>query len=167
MKKIISIFLIFMICISVCACSDSATSNNDNINKDNSDLSATTPKIELTKSNLSQYISISGTFTNSRYEKGLLVYTSYSTIDLSAYGIASGSFDNVKITLRANIDSYNIYDWHLSDEKEGTPIEITISMPSSGNFKQTYDIECDSNTSKLKGNCDFTIVSVSGTFTPN
>lgn len=151
MKKALALILTAALALSLAACGGSKKPQ----------------EIELTTENIGNYISFSGEFTDSEYHQTILYYVSTSTIDFQAYSTAAGAFSNVEITLRANIDNEGAIGekWHLADA-EDTGVEFTFKMPSSGDYSHSYSIECDRNTSKLKGSCDFTVVSVSGTYTP-
>lgn len=151
MKKLLSLMLAAALALSLTACGGSKKPQ----------------EIELTTENIGDYISFSGEFTDSEYHQTLLYYISTSTIDFQAYSTTAGTFNNVEITLQANIDNEGAIGekWRLADT-EDTGVEFTFKMPSSGDYSHSYGIECDRNTSRLKGSCDFTVVSVSGTYTP-
>jgi hypothetical protein len=56
--------------------------------------------------------------------------------------------------------------WHLIDTEDDV-IEFTFRMPAGGEYSSSYEIECNRCAWALKGDCEFEIVSVSGTFTPS
>ncbi|MCD8241901.1 MAG: hypothetical protein LUD73_05905 [Lachnospiraceae bacterium] len=76
----------------------------------------------------------------------------------------------MEITLCADIEEMSesgVDYFHLTGEDDESKVEITFKMPSSGEFSNSYDIQCSNLTTVLKGNCDFTITSVEGEFVPN
>ena len=121
--------------------------------------------VELTTENIGDYIAFSGEFTESEYHQTLLYYVSTSTLDFQAYSTVSGTFENVEITVQANIEDTGSLgeSWHLADTDDSA-VEFTFKMPSNGEYAHSYSIECDRSTNKLTGSCDFTVVSVSGTY---
>lgn len=152
MKKLFALMLAATLTISLISCGGGSEKPKE---------------VELSKDNIADYISFSGEFTDSEYHQTLLYYVSTSTIDFQAYSTVSGTFENVEITVRANIDDTGAIGekWHLADsDEEG--VEFTFKMPASGEYSHSYGIECDRNTNRLKGNCDFTVISVTGTYIP-
>ena len=82
----------------------------------------------------------------------------------------SGSFENVEITVRANLKDKEGSlgeQWHLVDSENKDNVEFTFKLPASGEYTSSYSIECDRNTWSLAGNSELEIVAVSGSYTPN
>ena len=158
MRKILISILLAAFTISMAACGG----GNEKTGSD------TKEEVLLTKENIGDYISFSGEFVDSDYHKSLLYYISTSTLDFQAYSTVSGTCENVEITVRANIDDTGALgeSWHLVDTDDSA-VEFTFTMPSNGNYTHSYSLECNRSTAKLKGSCDFTVVSVSGTYIPN
>lgn len=156
MKKLLALMLAAALALSLVACGGGDGSGG-----------AASKGVELTTENITDYIALSGEFTESEYHQTILYYVSTSIIDFQAYSTVSGSFENVEITVRANIDDTGVLNeqWHLADSEE-PGVEFTFKLPANGNYTHSYGIECDRNSGKLKGSCDFTIVSVSGTYMP-
>lgn len=156
MKKLLALMLAAALALSLAACGGGDSSGG-----------AASKEVELTAENITDYIALSGEFTESEYHQTILYYVSTSIIDFQAYSTVSGSFENVEITVRANIDDTGVLNeqWHLADSEE-PGVEFTFKLPANGNYTHSYGIECDRNSGKLKGSCDFTIVSVSGTYMP-
>ena len=156
MKKLLALMLAAALALSLTACGGGDGSG-----------AAASKEVELSTENIEDYIAFSGEFTDSEYHKTILYYVSTSTIDFQAYSTVSGTFENVEITLRADIDDTGAFNeqWHLVDSDE-PGVEFTFKMPANGTYSHSYGIECDRNSGKLKGSCNFTIVSVSGTYLP-
>lgn len=155
MKKILSLILAVMVCLIFAACGGETETEPE--------------AVELTKENIGEYIEIRGEYKNGDYHAGFLYYTSTADLDIQAYSIVPGTFDNVKITVKANLQDKgedSITKWHLAGT-DGDSVKITFSMPSSGTYSSSYRIECDRNTWKLSGSSKLEIVDVSGTFTPS
>lgn len=164
MKKLIALILVGITLLSLCACSNNQTSSD-------------APKqesIALTKDNISEYIQFSGEFINGTHTMSFINYAE-AVLDFQAYPTASGQFNDVEITLVATsndhtftyMNDFGNY-WHLSDSDSNTrEIKFTFKLGVDGKFSKNYSVECSNNTGNLKGGCDFTVVSVSGTFTPN
>lgn len=103
MKRTIAILLALLIVLSLAACGGGGSGGNASTPAPSTP-EPTPASIELTKSNIKDYISFSGEFTNSDYHQTLLYYVSTSTIDFQAFSTVAGSFSNVKIKVRVNID---------------------------------------------------------------
>ena len=91
-------------------------------------------------------------------------------LDFQAYSTVSGSFENVEITVRANLKDKEGSlgeQWHLVDSENKDNVEFTFKLPASGEYTSSYSIECDRNTWSLSGNSELEIVAVSGSYTPN
>ena len=164
MKKLIALMMALVMVLGMVGCGGSTQEP---------------PKeIELTKSNILDYVQFDGEFTNWKYTSIYtgLVGTAEATLEFQAYPVASGKFNNVSITLVATSDDssftygnrYGNY-WHLSDADGDTnEIKIDFMLGIDGRFSKNYSVECSNNNSgKLNGSCDFTIISVSGTFIPD
>lgn len=168
MKKALSLVLILTMCLSFCACGNS---NNKTKQKVLSTPETTTKKsIRLTTDNIDDYIAIRGEYKNGKYHRDFLdYYISTADIDFQAYSIASGTFDNVEITVNVDLSEKEGAlgnKWHLTNS-ESRNVEITFKMPANGEYSSTYSIECDRSTAKLSGSSKLEIVEVSGIFIPN
>lgn len=157
--------MVIVLCLSLCACSSS-------INTTKNELVDTAPNepIALTTENIDDYISIRGEYKNGGYHSDFLYYTSTADLDIQAYSTVSGSFENVEITIRANLDDKagaGSEKWHLADSDNEDSAEITFKLPASGEYTSSYSIECYRNTWTLSGSSDLEIISVSGTYVPN
>lgn len=161
MKHILTIVLVLVISMSLCACGGA---------KKEEEASKEPQKVELTSSNIEDYLTFKANFINGRYEN-LLGIMNYAKADMEveAYSTVAGTYDNVEVTLKANMteqDNYSLIDqWHLEDT-EDNEIKITFKMPSSGEYEATYPVECTGSTQRLNGIRDFTVISASGTFIP-
>lgn len=165
MKKLIALFTVIVLCLNLCACASTSETSGNNISTEETPATVVEP-IPLTADNITDFMSISGEYTESEYHKTLMYYVSTSVIDFQAYATSAGTFDNVEISVRLNVDGGALgTDWHLADTDDDY-VKLTFKMPANGNYSHSYSIECDRNTSKLKGSCDFTILSVSGSFIP-
>lgn len=163
LKKIGVVFLSLMMLFSIAACGsgESAVTEEE---------SPEPTSIELTETNVGDYIAFEGEYTDSSYYKSWYYYISNSTVDFKAYSVVPGSFSNVEVTLRLVVDSEKEgmlnEKWHLIDTEDDV-IEFTFRMPAGGEYSSSYEIECNRCAWALKGDCEFEIVSVSGTFTPS
>lgn len=158
LKKIFAIALAIMVCLIFTACEVEEPETTE----------PTDETIELTKENISEYIAIRGEYKNGTYHKLLVYYTSTADLEIQAYGVASGTFDNVKITVKANLKDKEDFlgKWHLTNI-DADSVTITFHMPSSGTYSSSYSIECDNCARKLSGSSELEIVAVSGTFKPS
>lgn len=167
MKKVISIVVSLALLFSLVACSSNGGNSSQGENA-KPETNKGSEAVQLTVDNISDYISINGEFTDAEYHQTILYYVSTAKIDFQAYSTASGTFNNVKITVRANISETGALSekFHLADSDNKNSVEFEFTMPANGNYNHTYSIECDRYSGKLSGSCDFTIVSVSGEFMP-
>lgn len=156
MKKLCLILLCYIVVFSLCSCSNSTDNQNTKIEP-----------ITLTTDNVEDYVSFRGEFIDSEAQSILeLKYVSESTIDFQAYSVKKGSFDNVEITIKANIsEGGSLGSFRLKNTDDSSVI-ITFNMPSSGAYSSKYEIECDNYSGVLEGSCTFEVISVSGTFLP-
>ena len=155
MKKALSLILALVLWLSLsfslCACGNKT--------------------IELTTENIDQYIACAARYKNHRDLHYLTPNNLGEScdIDFHAYPIQQGSFSNVKITVQANVPNEfpgtTAAPWVL-DGKKGEPIQFTFQLSANGEYSYVYAIECYGNASDLYGDCELTIISVSGTFTP-
>ena len=153
--SIISLVLSSILVFLLCSCGNSASHNSKTVS--------------LTPENINDYISIQGRYLNGDYHSALIYYISTADLELQAYNTAAGTFDNVEITVVANLSDRGgalNEKWHL-DGEESTQVLISFKMPSSGQYSSTYSIECLRCTDILSGPADISIKSVSGTFTPS
>lgn len=165
MKQIISLILICAMLLSLCACGNTESKEEQGTEKES---------IELTKNNIMEYVKFDGEFTNGTYTKGSFVNWAEATLEFQAYPVAAGQFNNVEITLIASSDdhtftymnSFGNY-WHLAEESDAREIRLTFNLSVNGEFSKNYSVECSNNTGELSGNCNFTVSSVSGTFIPD
>ena len=158
MKKMNSITLILTMILTLCLAGCGKKSSSEK-----------PEPITLTKVNVGDYISIRGEYKNGEYHSTLLGYVSTADLDFQAYSTVSGTFDNVEITVRANLSDKHgaASHWHLVGADDETEVDFTFKLPASGEYSSSYKIECDRYTWALSGNSDLTIIRVSGTFTPN
>ena len=167
MKKKLSIIVIvsLMLCLTACG-SGNANTNSESIVTEKKTVS-------LTNDNIKNYVNFDGSFTNGDYTMGIVNYAE-ATLEFQAYPVADGDFNNVEITLvgTSNEHTFTYMNdmgnyWHLSDaDRDAKNIEITFTLGVDGRFSKNYSVECLNNTGKLSGNCDFRVISVSGTFEP-
>lgn len=130
-------------------------------------------KIELTAENIGDYIKFDGEFVDGEYTMSIVNYAK-ATLEFQAYPVVSGKFNNVEITVIATSDDHTFTYmnslgnyWHLTDDDKDTKnIEFTFTLGVDGKFSKKYSCECLNNTGTLDGSCDFTIVSVNGTYVP-
>ena len=161
MKKLIALLLVAVICLSLVACAGKkqpiAPTEND----------APQP-IALTEETIGDYIAFTGSFSDSLLQRVLHNVSSHSVLNFSAYPTVPGSFSNVEITVQANIpDSASGYHWNRKDVENDSSVEFTFKLSATGTYENSYAIVCGFCSELLSGNCDFTIVSASGTFTPS
>jgi len=130
--------------------------------------------IDLTVSNLEQYIQLDGQFIDGTYSMGGIINRARATLDFQAYPVVSGKFNNVEITLIAKsnanaftyMNSFGNY-WHLAeDDKDTKSIKFSFRLGIDGKYSQKYSVECLNNTGVLAGKSDFELLSVTGTFIP-
>ena len=170
-KKIICLILTLMLIFSFVACDDKGGQNNTSNNEESK-----SEEVVLSKDNIYNYLNFEGEFVDGDYTMGTFVNWAEATLEFQSYPLVRGSFSNVEITLIATSDDstftymnkFGDY-WHLTDasEEDERHIKISFKVPVDGNFNKKYSVECLNNTGKLDGDCDFEIVSVSGTFIPN
>lgn len=158
MKKVLSLILALILCLSLCACGDK-----------------TPQSIELTTENINQYITILAAYNNYREECFYLtdivrVYHSYCDVDLQAYTVTPGNFSNVEITIQVyvpnDVGDPGEYPWCPLGGEPYDPVQFTFRISSAGTYSHSHAIECSGPSTDLRGNCNFTIISVSGTFIP-
>lgn len=162
MKKLITLLFAIVMCISLVACGEKSTSKQ------------TSNEIQLTVDNIYTYLNITGKYEDSYYERGVLYYSSYSTVALETYGVQSGTFENVVLEVKAQLpDGHSVLEsWEVKTDDSAynatdpTILSFSIRLPSDGRFNDTHNIICEQNSDKLEGSCDFEIVSVSGKFVP-
>jgi hypothetical protein len=171
MKRLfLSVILSIAMILSLTACGSANNSATETKEAEPaiSELAAPAP-IELTSSNVEDYIAFRGEFTNSDYYSSLLYYISTSTIEFQAYGTAVGSFDNVEITVLAKIDGAKNgmagEKWHLAGTDDEA-VKFSFRMPTSGDYSSSYGITCNRNSMIMAGSCDFEVISVTGEFIP-
>lgn len=171
MKKLIVLFMVTVLCLGMCACTSTNEKSDNNVPTEEQQVTVVEP-IPLTVDNLTDFVSISGEYTESGSYETYLFHVSTSVIDFQAYATSAGTFDNVEISVRLNVDGGGAggamgTNWHLADTDDHY-VELTFKMPANGNYSHSYNIECNDiySYSTLKGACDFTIVSVSGSFIP-
>lgn len=166
MKRNISAILIILLVSSLLiACSDKPSRTNKNDDEE----------IELTTSNIDDYIGLQGDFVDGDYTTGY-VNCATSTLEIEAYPLEEGRFEDVEITVVCTSTDHGFTYmnqlgnyWHLASatsDDERDEIRITLSIRPNGEFERSYAVECLNNTSCLDAPCDFDIVSVSGTFIP-
>lgn len=157
MKKTISLALVLLLCLSLCACGSSTEKNKKE-------------PVILTTENIGDYITVCGEYKNGDYHSTLLYYVSTADLDFQAYSTTSGTFENVEITVRADLSekagAIN-EKWHLVGSDNKNSVEFTFKLPASGEYTSSYSIECNRATWKLSGSSKLEIVNVNGTFTPN
>ena len=160
MKKRISLLLALVMCLSLCACGGAEVGET----------TAAKEPVTLTTENIGDYITVRGEYKNGDYHSTILYYISTADLEFQAYSTVSGTFENVEITVRANLsDKTGALNekWHLVDSDNEKSVEFTFKMPASGEYASSYSIECNRATWKLSGTSDLEIVAVSGTFIPN
>ena len=159
MKKAISMLLVLvscaLLCLPLCGCSSE--------NK----------TVTLTTENIDQYIAIVATYNNYRETSSYIVsgnYHGWCDIDLQAYATVPGAFSSVEITFLVDVPNKagnpGEYPWYPAGGDKGNPVQFTFRLPTTGEYSHSYPIECDGVTTDLTADCEFTIVSVSGTFAP-
>lgn len=155
MRKALSLILALILCLSLCACGDK-----------------TPQSIELTTENINQYITILAAYNNYRATHGwdMGYYHGNCDIDLQAYTVAPGDFSNVEITIQVYVPNDagdpGEYPWCPLGGEPYDPVQFTFRISSAGTYSHSHAIECYGPSSDLRGNCNFTIISVSGTFIP-
>lgn len=157
MKKLTSLLLALLMVLSFVACGAGEEENEE------------TKEVQLTKENLLDYVNFTGDFKNARMLSGLGLIAA-ADIDFQAYPIEVGSFKNVEIVLKATNeqienDTESGAEWYLhGDDKK--QIELSFKLGVDGKFSKEYAVESFWNIheTKLKGSCEFEILSVSGTF---
>ena len=132
----------------------------------------TPESIALTTENIDQYIAIEATYNGyreyQRWAPGL--YWGECNINLQAYMTKPGTLSDVEITVLASVPNDagdpGEYPWCPLDGEKGDPVQFTFRLSTTGEYQKTYAIECNGPSSDLRGNCDLTIISVTGTFIP-
>lgn len=176
-KKLLTVCLALTMCVCLVACGDK---------KDEGSTQNTTEKqeVELTPENVSQYLSFEANLMNGDYEN-VFGITNCATADMEikAYSTATGSYDNVEVTVRPDLsaDNTSLTDkWHLKDTEatettettedteatEDQDISITFKLSSSGDYNSSYPIACSGSTQELSGKRNLEVVSIKGKFIP-
>lgn len=164
MKKIICAVLACILLFCVVACDSSEKVETTTV--------TTRQDVTLTKANIGKYLVFDGSFVDGRTISVLGGYfVGTNTLEVKAYPIVSGKFQNVEITLLVTSDHYNFigqygYKWHLEDSEDTQKIEITFHVSADGNFSKDYSVECPM-IHYLDGDAKFEVVSVSGVFIPD
>lgn len=166
MKKWISLSLVLILVLSLCACGQGESSVQlEQVVESQQPIKP----IVLTKENIADYVSIRGEYKNGTYKDSILYYISSADLEFQAYSTVSGSFENVEITVRANLNEKGgalNEKWHLVNSDDEKNVQFTFKLSTDGEYNASYSIECARNTWKLNGDSDLEIISVSGTFIP-
>ena len=155
MKRIFAFLLAFVLCASMCAC-----------NKDQSSpSSAENQAVTLTKENIHDYVLFSGEYVDYEYHKSDITRVATASLDFQAKPKQAGSFNDVRIMIRIDIEENvtSLNKWKLEDDED--PIMITIQLSADGTYEHSYSLEGPSKANELAGACNFEIISVKGTFT--
>lgn len=152
MKKCIFIVLLFAVILTFIACEEPGEENKDEKEEDKT--------VTLTEDNILDYVYFEGEFVDYKRLMAMgLCIGSNAAFDFKAHAIVGGTFENVQITLRFKTPSGV---WRL--EENGAEL-FTFKMPASGEYSSKYKITSNGGTS-LSGKCEFSVISVSGTFKP-
>ena len=133
--------------------------------------------VELTNSNIKQYVEFDGVFTNGGSEKAVLAgtfygYNSWAVLEFQAYPIVSGKFENVEIILTAQSD-HDLFTkelgWYIEGSDNEDEVVLSFRLGADGKYSRNYNIKMfdTMRSGTLNGECDFIVNSVSGTFIPD
>ena len=170
MKRCVSIILAVIFVFSLTSCggggNGSATSTS-NASKE------PTP-VQLTVDNIKDYVAFE--FDYDEVKKETVSYFDYSyyltALNLNAYTTVDGNFSNLQIQIEVTAP----FTWTFPtdskgyDSKNDEIIYCSFRIPSSGDYSASYKLRADFSYSSMDlkpQRVQYTITSVSGTFTPN
>ena len=165
MKKLLCLLLAVLLVVTLVSCNSKSTSKSTTEQQQKSEETKPAP-IELTTSNIGDYLSFScnaGEIT--RTYDGVAYVSGKSILTYTSYPIVPGNFYNVKVSLS------------LSNIPTGwTGGSITVTIPSNGCLQYSSSIRCGNLTGAYGGGYVYTgfagssrgvkVLSVSGTFQP-
>lgn len=155
MKRLFTVFMAITLAISLCSCNSGKTTEQAKETKQE--------VITLTPENAEDYFTFIADISDVDYTDMFGLSTAGdATLKLKAYSTVSGSYQNVKVTLKLNTTD----KWYIAGE-DSDDVTITFTLPATGEYNEEYHIQCAACNKELDKNCGFKIVSISGTFTPN
>lgn len=151
MKKIVALLLTFVLCFALCACGG--------------------PKeVVLTRENIEEYLAFDFNYGDVERQKKIGLTFGYTDLNVKAYAISSGSFENVKITLSIPLNN----GWSVSssdsayDKNNDETLTLSFNLPATGEYTSTHDLIASVAFSDPKNqNIRYSITEVSGTFIPD
>lgn len=156
MKKALSLMMVLVMSWSLVGCS----------------LSGEAKEIELTKSNILDYVTISGRYMDFRTDYTVYEgeYVEFLKVDFEfeTEPVVEGRFEDVKIDCIIYIgnagDSWMAYWPEEYANSEGGYIEVSLELPANGKFEERVELlEVDALIPYFSKD-DIKILSVSGTF---
>ena len=185
MKRILLPIIIFTLSVSILsACGNNSSNEQSKSSNENEEKVEVEEKkeepvekkpepVQLTLDNIDDYISIRGEYKNGEWHTSEAYAwsndVSTADLDFQAYSTVAGSFNNVEITVRADLSAHEWgtkEKWHIDGSDDDSKVEFSFKMPASGEYSSTYKIKIYDNYGELEGSSILEIVSVSGTFTP-
>ena len=171
MKRCVSIILALIFVLSFASCGNNG--NGTNSSNDSNTPKEPTP-IELTVDNIKDYVAFE--FDYDEVKKETVSYFNYSyyltALNLNAYTTVDGTFSNLQIQIEVAAPfSFTVpTDSKGYDSKNDEIIYCSFRIPSSGDYSASYKLRADYSYSSMDlkpQRVQYTITSVSGTFTPN
>ena len=159
MKRTISLILALVMCLSLCACGSSASTNDTNPTstkeENNATESTSQNAIELTTENIAEYLVIKYHYSDK--EVASIGSFATATVTIEIYPVAGGSFNNVKLILNSSIgnhwkvaESDSSYKYlstltaEWSDDSWQEMLITEIQLPADGKYTETHTIQGNS-----------------------
>ena len=162
MKKFICIVLSVIIVFALASCD-----SQNNSPQNTSSINNKPKEIQLTTSNINEYLSIEGSYGKITRETKLGISFGYSDFTISIYPSVPGYFSNVEIELEINLT----YGWDVSSsdpafsDNDGY-LRTTIKLPANGTKEEVHDLIASMSYGNHSNSPYVKIVSVTGTFQP-
>lgn len=164
MKKTVFVLIIFALIILGASCA-----SQDLTKVESTNTSSESAPIELTTSNISDYLVIDGTYGTIERENQLRMSWGHSDFTISIYPSVPGDFYGVELVLKVKLTS----GWDVSSDDAAFSdndgyLTTTIKLPANGSKEETHKLGAvlsygnhDNQAVKIE------IVSVKGTYKSN
>lgn len=145
MKRIVTLFLVFTTCFSLCACKNKKV-------------------VELTVDNINDYLALKFDFSSVEHKKDSYDgnYWHYTEFIFESYAVKNGTFNDATVTVQVILSE----GWIANDSSENVKnnkIISTFKVPSNGSYDETYHF-FGTPYCPLTKVTDYAITAVSGTF---